>query len=88
MITPYLVVTRSPRERVLAVLTDELTQPGEPLDVNVPISDLGADSLDVLSLQHEIAKALDIAFSDEEDFTPDMTAMQIVDRVIAKVGAQ
>jgi len=86
MITPSPVVTRSLRERVLAVLTDELTQPGEPLDVNVPISDLGADSLSTLSLQYEIAKELDITFSDDEDFTVDMTAMQIVEHVVAKVA--
>jgi acyl carrier protein len=86
MITPSPVVTRSLRERVLAVLTDELTQPGEPLGVNVPISDLGADSLSTLSLQYEIAKELDITFSDDEDFTVDMTAMQIVEHVVAKVA--
>lgn len=87
MIAAFPVVTQSLRERVLAVLADELNLQGDPLDVNVPISDLGADSLDALSLQYEIEEAIGIAFLDGEDFTPDLTAIQIYDRVAAKVGA-
>lgn len=75
------------REQILAILANELAEPGEPLNVNVPLSELGADSLDAISLQIEIATELNITFSDDEDFTADMTPMEIYDRVVAKVGA-
>jgi acyl carrier protein len=87
MTRSFPLTTQNLRERVLAVLSDELARPGEPLAVNVPIGDLGADSLDALNIQYRIAKALDISFSDDEDFTVDMTALQIIERVVAKVGA-
>lgn len=87
MIAAFPLVTRSLQERVLALVADELNLHGDPLDVNVPISDLGADSLDALSLQYEIEDEFDIAFPEGEDFTPDLTATQICDRVAAKVGA-
>ena len=75
------------REQVLKILSDELAEPGEPLNVNIPLSELGADSLDAISLQIEIENTLNIKFSDDEDFTDDLTPMQIYDRVAAKVGA-
>jgi acyl carrier protein len=74
------------REQVLKILSDELAEPGEPLNVNIPLSELGADSLDAISLQIEIENTLNIKFSDDEDFTDDLTPMQIYDRVAAKVG--
>lgn len=75
------------RETVLAILSAELAEVGEPLNVNVPIHDLGADSLDAISLQMEIESELNIKFSDDEEFNEGMTAMEIYDRVAAKVGA-
>ncbi|AMP15517.1 acyl carrier protein [Collimonas pratensis] len=87
MIAAFPVVTRSLLQRVLAILASELPLAGDPLNVNVPIGDLGADSLSALSLQYEIEEAIGIAFLDGEDFTPDLTAIQIYDRVAAKVGA-
>ncbi|HWW07746.1 acyl carrier protein [Collimonas sp.] len=74
------------RERVLAILADELTHPGEPLDVYVAISALGADSLDAIELTMEVESEFKISFSDDEWFTAEMTAMQIVERVVAKVA--
>lgn len=87
MTRSFPLTTQNVRERVLALLADELATPGESLDVNVPIGDLGADSLDAINVQYEIEEAIGITFSDDEDFTVDMTAMQIYDRVAAKVGA-
>ncbi|WP_211474803.1 acyl carrier protein [Collimonas humicola] len=74
------------RERVLSILADELAHPGEPLDVNVPINTLGADSLDAIELTMEVESEFKISFSDDEWFTAEMTAMQIVERVVAKVA--
>jgi acyl carrier protein len=74
------------REKVLTILADELAEPGQPLNVHVPISQLGADSLDAVALQIEIEIALDIKFPDGEDFTEHLTPMQIYDLVVAKVG--
>lgn len=88
MIATFPVVTRNLRERVLAILTDGLTQSGEPLDVNVPISTLGADSLDAIELTMEVESEFKISLSDDEWFTADMTAIQIVERVAAEVGAR
>ena len=74
------------RERVLSILAEELTHPGEPLDVYVPIGALGADSLDAIELTMEVESEFKISFTDEEWFAADMTAMQIVERVVAKVA--
>jgi acyl carrier protein len=79
--------TVSIRERVLSILADELAHLGEQLDVYVPISSLGADSLDAIELAMEVESEFKFIFSGEEMFTADMTAMQIVERVVAKVNA-
>lgn len=76
------------KDRVLSILGAELAPPGELLDVYVPISALGADSLDAIDLTMEIESEFKTSFSDDEWFTADMTAMQIVERVVAKVGKQ
>jgi acyl carrier protein len=75
------------RETVLAILSAELAEVGQPLNVHVPIRELGADSLDAISLQMEIEAALHIKFSVEEELNEGMTAMEIYNRVAAKVGA-
>lgn len=88
MSAPIPTSVRSLRERVLAILAAELAEVDEPLNVNVPIRDLGADSLDAISLQMEIEMELNIKFLDEEMFNEGMTAMEIYDRAAAKVGAK
>jgi acyl carrier protein len=74
------------KDRVLSILRAELAPPGEPLDIYVPISALGADSLSVIELTMEVESEFDITFSDAEMFTESMTAMQIVERIVAKVA--